>query len=820
MEGPGEVDFKDGWMHIRSPDETMHHVFWCPERFPESFIAQWDAQNLKTDAGLCIVFFAAAALDGQSVLAERLPERDGTFSQYTKGAIRCYHVSYYANTPDVPDRGHANLRKNPGFHLVQEGQEGIPAKSERVHTITLAKIGPVIRLWVDGRLVIDWIDTGQIGGDPHGDGYLGFRQMQWTHFRYRNLRVWEPADGESNDERVGLESIERRKQILLAKAAERPLNLKVANPKLQNPFILARLAVGAADPESLGYLARGARFHARASWFGMCSLAQILAAYESQLPAEVLDEIRVQVTRYPHFLGGGTENHRVMNRAAGLIFGERWPDDTFHHGISGRELVAICKQYVRDYGREIYATSMTEYLSPVYHAVNTAPWMMLAQHSRDEETRLMARAIADWMFADLALNCHHSAIVPPLTRCKAQLHGQPGHDRLSLAPTLATAWLYWGTEVADADVRVDSSSVPHHAQSSYVPPSAIRNLGAKRVEFPFTVRQSRPSRKVFERLTENAHGYQARNDPEFGPLEPRFHLRSVYFDRDYAVGAGYFQENIHNPDYRESIPFGAVWRSANPYARLVVGHPYWFVNYQPKSWPSPSPEDMWSGMSPFQQVVHAQNAAILLFDIPDANPYRDVKLRWGPDFARVDPPHRPLQSCFAYYPESVDQQVRTDTAFFLRDGDVYIAIRPLRGEAAWSECAVPGYGRIDMPGAVTGCVVELGSRSEFGSFESFQQRVDDAALDCSALITEKRVRYESTRGIQLEIQFNDQGWLPLASVDGQPLDFDGWPVCESPYVTSRDRVLDVHDGVQGLTIDWRGDLPIYSYYNVPPVKRR
>jgi hypothetical protein len=210
MEGPGEVSFKEGWMHIESPGEEMHHVFWCPERFPGSFIAQWDAQNMETDAGLCIVFFAAAGGDGQSVLADDLPKRDGTFTHYTKGAIRCYHISYYANTPDTPDRGHANLRKNPGFHLVLEGQDGIPAKSEHVHAITLAKLGPKIRLWVDDRNVIDWTDTGEIGGNPHGDGFIGFRQMQWTHFRYRNLRVWEPNGVESAEDRVGMELIERR----------------------------------------------------------------------------------------------------------------------------------------------------------------------------------------------------------------------------------------------------------------------------------------------------------------------------------------------------------------------------------------------------------------------------------------------------------------------------------------------------------------------------------------------------------------------------------------------------------------------------------
>ena len=30
----------------------------------------------------------------------------------------------------------------------------------------------------------------QYGPVPE-DGKMGFRQMQWTHFRYRNIQVWE-----------------------------------------------------------------------------------------------------------------------------------------------------------------------------------------------------------------------------------------------------------------------------------------------------------------------------------------------------------------------------------------------------------------------------------------------------------------------------------------------------------------------------------------------------------------------------------------------------------------------------------------------------
>ena len=191
MEGPGKVWFEDGWMHMKSPEMENHHVFWSPKRYPESFIAQWQAQNLNTKAGLCIVFFSAAGLDGQSVFSDDLSIRDGSFSQYHSGDLRNYHISYYANTPRVPDRGRANLRKNPGFHLVQDGDEGIPTESDAIYTVTLVRNGAHIRMWIDDRKILDWFDKGEVAGELHGDGYIALRQMRWSHFRYRDFKVWD-----------------------------------------------------------------------------------------------------------------------------------------------------------------------------------------------------------------------------------------------------------------------------------------------------------------------------------------------------------------------------------------------------------------------------------------------------------------------------------------------------------------------------------------------------------------------------------------------------------------------------------------------------
>lgn len=191
MEGPGRVTFRDGWMEMESPNQEFHHVFWCPQEFPDRFIAEWEAQNLDPAGGLCILFFAARGVAGEDVFDTSLPQRDGTFRWYTSDRLRSYHISYYANTPDKPDRGRANLRKNNQFRLVQEGREGIPAASIAVHRLQLIKDGPHIQLFVDDRKVIDWSDTPENDPrPPYEDGKIGFRQMRWTRFRYRNLRVW------------------------------------------------------------------------------------------------------------------------------------------------------------------------------------------------------------------------------------------------------------------------------------------------------------------------------------------------------------------------------------------------------------------------------------------------------------------------------------------------------------------------------------------------------------------------------------------------------------------------------------------------------
>ncbi|WP_262247369.1 DUF1961 family protein [Parapedobacter soli] len=190
MEGPGKLSFKNDWMEMYAEQQQWHHVLWCPKTFPDSFIAEWEVQNLYREAGLLIAFFAAAGRAGEDLFDSSLPPREGTFKYYTKDQINSYHISYYANNPKNPAREFAHLRKNSGFALVQTGAEGIPKQSPAVHRIKLVKDQSRIYFFIDDRKIIDWTDAGTTGGPALGGGKIGFRQMQWSHFRYRNFRVW------------------------------------------------------------------------------------------------------------------------------------------------------------------------------------------------------------------------------------------------------------------------------------------------------------------------------------------------------------------------------------------------------------------------------------------------------------------------------------------------------------------------------------------------------------------------------------------------------------------------------------------------------
>lgn len=433
--------------------------------------------------------------------------------------------------------------------------------------------------------------------------------------------------------------------------------------------------------------------------------------------------------------------------------------------------------------------------------------------------RLMGEALLDWMYADVAVNSFECSMLPPLNREKGLLNGTYQRG----VPTGIGPWISWllfgGGHVPEGDGPFPEgldpmhSAVCCHALSTWSPHPVIRNIAAKRLTLPYTLHQSRAPWAHIEPTMVNDFEKKAIKGRAAAAPHVREHLRSVYFEHDYAIGAGYFRTAPEDPMTRSNLPFGVWWRSMQEHNFLLVSHPYWFAELPGEDGEPAQGDNDWLGISPFCRMVHHENAAVLLYDLPEKDPYVDMEQR-GSTKLRVQRSGKIIPSIFVYVPETVHERVETAAWFFVRENDIYIGIRPLTPGAKWATSSHRGFDRIAIPGRLTGVVIEMGDRREYGSFQDFQSKVASAKVDTSRLASEKSINYLSTRGHRLSVSHVPDTWLPSASVNGTKLNFDVWPISESPYVKSRDHVLDVNDGAKGFAIDWSGEYPAYTYYDV------
>lgn len=194
-----------------------HLVLWNKQVvLPESYLISYNFEP-KTPIGLGILFFSAEGIAEQDIFSAELNKRTGIFSQYTKGDINSYHISYWANNAAVGKRASCNLRKNPGFYNLASGVDPSVAKLDysqqemtlEKHRIELIKIKNRIIFFVNGIQVFDYVDQGindilDAQGQPtgktidtgfyHQGGRFGFRQMLSLAAEYSDLKIFSLAE--------------------------------------------------------------------------------------------------------------------------------------------------------------------------------------------------------------------------------------------------------------------------------------------------------------------------------------------------------------------------------------------------------------------------------------------------------------------------------------------------------------------------------------------------------------------------------------------------------------------------------------------------
>ncbi|MEH6550118.1 MAG: DUF1961 family protein [Pseudomonadales bacterium] len=197
--------------------EGGHLVLWNKQvKLPESYMISYNFEP-KTPIGLGILFFSAEGIAEQDIFSAELNKRTGIFSEYTKGDINSYHISYWANNAAVGKRASCNLRKNPGFYSLASGVDPSVEKLDysqkemtlEKHRIELIKIKNRIVFFINGIQVFDYVDQGindtlDAQGLPtgktidtglyHQGGRFGFRQMLSLAAEYSDLKIFSLAE--------------------------------------------------------------------------------------------------------------------------------------------------------------------------------------------------------------------------------------------------------------------------------------------------------------------------------------------------------------------------------------------------------------------------------------------------------------------------------------------------------------------------------------------------------------------------------------------------------------------------------------------------
>jgi hypothetical protein len=494
----------------------------------------------------------------------------------------------------------------------------------------------------------------------------------------------------------------------------------------------------------------------------------------------------------------GSETWQIRSWSNGYLAGQAWPtrqftftnDDGSEESVTGAEMQARMKAILLAEGKRQFQNGYSEFASVNYEVFHLVALANLHDFAEDPEVVALATALLDYHIANLALASFEGRVVAPYTRA----YGPQGNLLESMQ---ATNWVHWLYAGFGNPFTVDATGWfgVYLAMTDWRPPEAVNRILAGDVESPFASRQVAP----FKDHT-----------------TLRYLMRKGFTTGQYAIGAGAMR---HDPDKFtiDDAAFGIHYATGDEYASIEAFQPYFYSDEEPDQWGKMmGGEDYWRPVSPFMQKVHHENAVLVLFDVPQADPWRS-RGSWWPGYHENFYQHRNghyrnlIKLGQTRFPSSIDEVVTDGSWWFLREGDTFIAIGCLKDNAEVEE--VGAFTVIKSREAQTGFVYEVGTADTFASFADFREAVqaNPLVVDWEAVTAS----YTTTAGDVLEIAFNTSTEEPDASVpqtwiNGVPEDYDdSWPVMESPWANLSDSLLTIlMDGLDPVVWDWRAEVPV------------
>jgi len=493
-----------------------------------------------------------------------------------------------------------------------------------------------------------------------------------------------------------------------------------------------------------------------------------MAAYlygKDRLPDSLKRKAR-EVWRTYTAYRGDTENHWLMYYTSLYLAAQTWPGEDrsrWYTGKSSGENFREAEGWINEWMRITTTIGQGEFDSPSYGVVYLAPMFLLYEFADDPVMKKKAGMMIDYLLADFAVDY-----------LKGNYCG--GHSRdypeAVLKPTTsamtAFGWLFFG----------DAPFVPRPealfaALSSYRLPEIIYRIATDRSQ-PYTHLERKRVRNKLRHDT-------LRNPPVY---------KYTYMTQGYCLGS--LQGGILQPIQQHT--WDVTWSSTKPYNTLFTIHPY-FSGYELGSFfpeeeklmvdgvvaskATYNKEDKWTGSSPYEATFQHKNSIIVLYDIPR-----------GTNYGHID----------TFFPKDLDERIEDRSGWiFCRDGTIYIAYYPLK-PYEWIE-EKENY-RLRSRELKNGCILEVSSQPEVGSFEEFKTKVRNTVIDLRDFDRRPSVSYTTTGGERMEFTFGGRRVL-----NGKELDFRSYKLFNGPY-------LQAEVGSQTLRMSYRDWYRVLDFKKV------
>ncbi len=581
------------------------------------------------------------------------------------------------------------------------------------------------------------------------------------------------------------------------------------HPKWYPYFVLARTQLRGCDPKLAEYMAgvlergeAGPSGLSEPEMFSEPPLVRFVHRHRDCVTAAHREQIGRALERPRHLFGHGTINMAAIRTTSIYLMAQAFPEAiwTDHDGTryAAPDLMARLKALmIRRYGRFLQ-DGETEQLSPTYAAANFFSALNLVEFARDPELKAYAEAYAVQSLALLRLSSVQGVILAPIHRQNAQQRSGPAQvGRPCISPAQHILWLYFGEpEIGKRDLEsgCEPTYISMLADSDWLPPAVLASIPD-------------PDAPPAE------HTIALPDFSQWDAVPKPFLSGRVFRSRNFAIGSGnsvFYPDGYHMADNT----FMLAWRKPGAeFNSIECFHPYWTSNAGPDAWstirvPPRFHPNTTSRSSPFQQSFFDRGRGVLLFSIPEADPWPSSR---EPRFFAARDRHKDRlfarQNC--HFPKSADEWRQDGSWVFIRAGETYVGIeavglRPTLNEVA-DDPTVLGFVKLTTEAhhAALFFVAEEASRhSSFAAFQAHARAITrrhDPARDEFSFAGEDGTMNKVTFRLEPEPGTGRMRSLPAVTRNGRDVSMEAEPIIHGPgYRIGKGRL---HVQARGATLD-------------------